>query len=171
MNTALKKAYDLERKGLDAYIDLAAMSKNALARKTLFSLASAEIEHMMKIDDIAFSMDKKEPWASAETSFKASDIEIKIKDFFVNTKKEALDQSSDDAGIIKKAMDFERKSYELYSDLSKKAGSDAERRFYKAMMKQEELHYDALENVNYYLTRTGDWFCHEESKRWNWMNI
>lgn len=171
MNTALKKAYDLEKKGLDIYINLAAISKNALARRTLFSLASAEIEHMMKIDDIALSVDKKGPWAAAEISFKASDIEIEIKDFFVNTKKEALDQHNDDAPIIKKAMDFERKSYELYSDLSKKAESGIERRFYEALMKQEELHYDALENVNYYLTRTGDWFCHEESKRWNWMNV
>ena len=69
------------------------------------------------------------------------------------------------------AIRLERDSYVFYADLAKKAASDAERRFFEELMKQEEAHYEALKNVNYYLTNTGDWFGKDESKAWNWMNL
>ena len=68
-------------------------------------------------------------------------------------------------------MEFEKKSYGLYSELSKKSTPGPEMEFYSELMKQEEEHCEALENVYYYLTNTGDWFEREESKVWNWMNM
>ena len=150
MNASLAKSYELEKKGLEFYISSAINSKNVLARKTLFSLAQEEIKHMIKIDEIALSIDNDGKWPDTATSFEASDIEISIKDFFDRTKKENM-SGSDNAAAIKKAMEFERKSYELYSELSKKARSDNEKRFYDELKKQEEEHYEALDNVYHYL--------------------
>ena len=121
MNAALKKSYDLERKGLEFYIASAVKCKNALARRTLFYLAQEEIKHMIRIDDIASSIDKDGKWPDAETGLVTSDIEISIKDFFNDVAKEALTRDSDNASFIKEAMEFERKSYELYSELNEKA--------------------------------------------------
>ena len=42
MDTALHRAYELEKKGMEFYIESAIKSKNALARRTLFSLAQEE---------------------------------------------------------------------------------------------------------------------------------
>lgn len=171
MNDAIRKAYELEREGLEFYISSAIKSKNALVKKTLFSLAQEEIKHMMKIDEASLSLDTSGKWPGAEISFKGSDIEIAIKEFFVKTDREILSESKDNADLMKTAMEFERKSFELYDDLGKKAQSNAEKIFYEELKKQEEIHFDALENVYYYLTKTGDWFGRDESNVWNWMNL
>lgn len=171
MNMSLRKAYELERKGLESYIDAASKSSNALVRKTIFSLAKEEIAHMMKIDEMALSLDASGKWLNEETGFKGSDIELEIKEFFEKIDKNILDANKSNADFIKKAMEFERKSYELYDDLGKKAGPDIEKHFYDELKKQEEKHFDALQNVYYYLTRTGDWFEKDESNVWSWMNL
>lgn len=169
MNTALAKSYDLEKRGLDFYISSATKCINSLAKRALFSLAQEEIQHMIKIDEISSIIDKSGKWP--DTGFKASDIEISIRDFFEKAKPAVSAADNENAAIIKKAMEFERKSYELYSVLEKNGSSDNERSFYGQLKQQEEKHYEALENVYYYLSKTGDWFEHEESKAWNWMNL
>ena len=169
MNTALAKSYDLERRGLDFYISSAVKCGNPLAKRTFFSLAQEEIQHMMKIDEISSAIDKGGGWP--DTGFKASDIEISIKDFFEKAKPASSAADKDSAAVVKEAMEFERKSYELYSDLEKKGSSENEKRFYEQLKQQENKHYEALENVYYYLSKTGNWFEQEESKAWNWMNL
>lgn len=171
MNAALKKAYDLEKKGLEFYIDMAVKIKNALARRTLFYLAEEEIKHMMKIDDVVAALDKEGKWPQAEVGPQFSDIEISLKAFFEKTGKAAFAENRDNAWMISKAMEFERASYEFYAELANKAGSENEKRFYAELKAQEEEHYEALENVYHYLTDTGDWFGKEESRVWNWMNL
>ncbi len=172
MNTALHRAYELEKKGLEFYIESAVKSKNALARRTLFSLAQEEIKHMMTVDEISFALDNTEKWPKT-TALGPESIEESIKEFFNNTGKEFIDRDRDNDGayIIEEAMEFEKKSYELYSELSKTAAPGPEREFYTELIEQEEWHCEALENVYYYLTNTGDWFEKEESRSWNWMNM
>ena len=142
MNTALAKSYDLERRGLDFYISSAVKCVNSLAKRTLFSLAHEEIQHMMKIDEISLVIAKNGKWP--DTGFKTSDIEISIRDFFEKTKQAASAADKDSVAVIKEAMEFERKSYELYSDLEKKGSSENEKRFYGQLKQQEEEHYEAL---------------------------
>lgn len=171
MNEALNKAYDLEKKGLEFYLKYAMASKNALVRRTIFSLAQAEINHIMKIDEISLAIAKGGQWPAGGTAVPSSDIEAKIKEFFGSAGKEILRKDSDNAAVLLEAMRFERDSYNFYEDLAAKAGSEAEKRFYEELKKQEESHYEALENVHYYLTATGDWFGKDEAKVWNWMNL
>jgi len=171
MNIAMKRAYELEREGLEFYIKSACHSSNALVKRTLFSLAKEEITHMMKIDEISSSLDASGKWSGEEISLKGSDIEVEIKAFFEKADKDILNTNKDNVDVIKKALELERKSYEFYDDLSKKAGSDIEKRFYEELKKQEENHFDALQNVHYYLTKTGDWFESDESNVWSWMNL
>ena len=169
MNSVLAKSYDLERRGLDFYISSAVKCVNTVAKRTLFSLAQEEIGHMIKIDEILSAINKNGEWPAP--GFKSSDIEISIRDFFDKAKPIVAKADKDSAAIVKEAMEFERKSYELYSDLEKKGSSENEKRFYGQLRQQEEKHYEALENVFYYLSKTGDWFEQEESKAWNWMNL
>ena len=171
MNIAMKRAYELEREGLEFYIQSAYHNSNALVKRTLFSLAKEEITHMMKIDEISASLDASGKWTGEEISLKGSDIEIEIKAFFEKADKDILNTNKDNVDAIKKAMELERKSYEFYDDLGKKAGSDIEKRFYEELKKQEENHFDALQNVHYYLTKTGDWFEKDENNVWSWMNL
>lgn len=169
MNAALQRAYELEKKGLEFYIGSAMKSKNALAKRTLFSLAREEIDHMMKIDEILSALGDTDKWPEIHVSAPAN-IEESIREFFNNTGKEVINRNSEDSHIIKKAIELEDESYALYSELSKKSASEHERKFYTELMKQEAEHREALENVYYYLTKTGDWLEKEESRSWNWMN-
>ena len=36
---------------------------------------------------------------------------------------------------------------------------------------EENDHLTVIENVYFYLTRTGDWFASQEDRVWNWMNM
>ena len=171
MDTVMMKAYELERKGLEFYVDSAVKIKNILAKRTLLSLAQEEIGHMMKIDDIAVSLGVSGKSVNTAGSLGGSKVEAEIRNFFERADKELLNGNLDNVDLIKKAMELERKSFELYDDLGKKAKSEAEKRFYDELKKQEEGHFDALQNVHYYLTKTGDWFGKEESRTWDWMNL
>ena len=95
MNAALNRAYELEKNGLEFYIESAVKSKNALARRTLFSLAQEEIKHMMKIDEISFALGNTEKWPKT-TALAPKSIEASIKEFFNNTGKEIIDRDKDD---------------------------------------------------------------------------
>lgn len=171
MNTALARAYELEKKGLTFYINSLNDSENLLVRRTIYSLAKDEISHMIKIDDISLSLDASKKWTKEDAGFNGSDIEIAIKKYFDRTDKTLFEQNKDNVAVIKSAIEFERQSYEFYDDLSKKVASDKEKRFYDELKKQEEGHFDALQNVYYYLTKTGDWFENDESNVWSWMNL
>ena len=171
MNAALKKSYELEKKGLEFYVSSAVKCQNALAKRTLFSLAQEEIKHMMKIDDISLAVGQGKKWRDVETRLKTSDIEMEIKTFFGKTGKEILGSDKDNSVILKKAMEFERQSYELYSELSAKSDQPEEKSFYDELKGQEKEHFAALENAYYYLTKTGDWFEKEESGVWGWMSL
>jgi rubrerythrin len=171
MNASLKKAYELEVKGLEFYVSKAAVVVNPLARRTLLSLAQAEISHMLKIDEISAEIDKTGKWPAQDTAIKFSDIEMSVKEYFQKAGKTVIDADKGGSDIIKEAMEFERISHDLYSSLNERATMEPEKRLYAALRDQETEHFAALENVYYYLTSSGDWFAREESKAWNWMNL
>lgn len=171
MNPSLRGSYDIERKGIEFYIDAAVPCTNPVARRTLFSLAIEEVRHMMKIDEIALELDRSGAWPAQDEAGAPSALESSVREIFEQATTELLEKDDrDNAKVIKRAMEFERKTYDIYADLRKGATDAHEQEFFARMMAQEEAHYEALENVYHYLDHTGDWFEREESKAWGWMN-
>jgi rubrerythrin len=165
----LKIAHRMEIKGAEFYLDLAVKSVNALAKNLFYSLATREIEHARRIDDIYESINDNKS-LKALSSAGTTSLEVEIKSFFKLMDKSKLRKQGQLAGY-KFAVEMEKESIKLYTGLYEKAQNKTQKEFYGMLVNEEREHYDALFNVYRYLTETGDWFQEEESRTWNWMNL
>lgn len=168
MERLIEKALSLEEKGHKFYIDMAEKASNALARALFENLALDEQRHAEWIHKIQERLQEEYPTDSAGAGVSIKD---RIREVF-----DSLDTAEEKPGQetvrgLEIAMQLEKEALELYGELLELDPSPAEKAFLEKIMQQEWQHLEALRNVHFYLTRTGEWFDQEESQRWNWMNI
>jgi rubrerythrin len=168
----LSVALDYENEGLDFYTKAAARSTNALSRRLFRTLASQEIEHAKRIEEIYSLLEQGKRLPTPEKLKRMGghvELEKDIKDFFKKTDTGSLRDDIGNVEAMKVALEIEKKSFDLYSELLEDAKNASEREFLSALKKEEQQHIDALENVYYYLTDPEMWFSSDESRVWNWM--
>ena len=167
---SLEFALDFEINGTILYLKLAKKTKNILIKQLFYSLASQEIDHAKRVDEIYEMVKENKEWeVLGERNL--SSIEITLKDFFRKAKKINLKRDTENLSGYKIAMEMEEKGYNAYNNFYNNSKNESEKKFFKQLMEQEKEHLDSLRNVYYYLTKTGDWFQEDESKIWSWMNI
>lgn len=167
---SLEFALDFEIKGTLLYLKLAKKTKNILGKRLFYSLASQEIDHAKKVDEIYEMIKKNKGW-EASPSGNLPTVESIFRDFFKKSEKIDFKKDSENMSGYKVAMEMEEKGYKAYGNFFNGAASIPEKNFFKQLMVQEKEHLDSLRNVYYYLTNTGDWFREDESRIWSWMNI
>ena len=168
----LSVALDYENEGLDFYSKAATRSTNALSRRLFRTLAGQEIEHAKRIEDIYNLLEQGKRLPTREKLKRIGghvELEKDIKEFFKTTDKASLRDDIGNVEAMKVALEIEKKSYDLYSELLEEARNASEREFLSALKKEEQEHMDALDNVYYYLTDPEMWFSSDESRVWNWM--
>jgi rubrerythrin len=168
----LNVALDYEREGLLFYTKAANEAENALSRRLFWTLASQEIEHTKKIEEIYTMIERDKKLPSPEKLKKVGahiELEKDIKEFFKAADRESLRKNAGNVEAMKIAMEIEKKSYRLYVDLVADARNTSEKAFLSALRDEEQKHIDALDNVYYYLTNSEMWFAGDESRVWNWM--
>ena len=157
-------ALDLERRGAAYYEGLARETRQPLVRELFTMLAEEEREHLglfqAMADDPAFRPDLPAQRENLET--KVSRIFDRLGD--------SARLAADKVDGLEAALRMEQESYDLYRQEARAAKDDGLRRFFEAVMTQELAHFEAIDNVLAYLKDPGDWYRHDESKRWNWMN-
>lgn len=167
---SLEFALDFEINGTVLYLKLAKKTKNILGKQLFYSLASQEIDHAKRADEIYEMVKENKGWEAAGERNLPS-VEFALKDFFKKAKKINLKRDAKNLSGYKIAMEMEEKGYNAYNKFYNNSNNDSEKNFFKQLMTQEKEHLDSLRNVYYYLTETGDWFQENESKIWSWMNI
>jgi rubrerythrin len=168
----LRVALDYENEGLDLYTRAAAGATNPLSRRLFRTLASQEIEHAKRIEEVYSLVEQGKKLPASEKLKRIGghiDLEKDIRDFFKSVDKTSLRDDIGNVEAMKVALKIEKKSLDLYSELAKEAGTASEREFLSALKKEEQKHMDALDNVYYYLTDPEMWFSKDESRVWNWM--
>ena len=63
------------------------------------------------------------------------------------------------------------KSFSRNKAVFRSGKTTAEDEFFTGLKAEEGKHLEAIENVFFYLERTGDWFASNEDRVWNWMNL
>ena len=167
---SLEFALDFEINGTVLYLKLAKKTKNILIKQLFYSLASQEIAHAKRVDEIYEMVKENKGWEVIDGR-NLSPIEFVLKDFFRKAKKINLKRDTENLSGYKIAMEMEEKGYNAYNNFYNNSKNESEKKFFKQLMEQEKEHLDSLRNVYYYLTETGDWFQENESKIWSWMNI
>jgi rubrerythrin len=63
---------------------------------------------------------------------------------------------------LKIAMQMEKKSIDLYKQISKEVQTRKERSLFEKLVEEEQQHYDILSNTYFFLSDSGSWFMWEE---------
>ena len=172
MNTQtdpLQFALDIEARGAQLYLSLAAHTDNKLAKLLFYSLAGKEVEHARLFDTIYAKIRVKETHEPLPLNPPES-IEAELKSFFEKAGKADLKRGTVQKEGYESAMLIERKSYDAYKSFHDVAVSEDEKKFFERLMCEENEHYAALANIYLYLTNIGDWLQEDEGTTWNWMN-
>lgn len=162
---SLELAINLEREGHDYYTDHAAEADNPFVVSVLEKLAKRELEHIEAIKGIA------EGKSVEDVSFGKIDIENETKevfDEFSDHEKESWKEEK--FTVYDHALELETKLANLYSDMAEETEDEEEREFFNALTREEDKHYETLQNVFYYLTDHERWMAESEGQIWGWMN-
>lgn len=165
---AMKIALDMEKRGYRLYSEAAAKTKNKLGGATLEAIAAKEIDHIKNIENYC----QKEEGALEDIQKNVREIKHREKIDYIRSIIEKIgtqleEKIKADADLIetyKVAMEMERESYAFYQKLREEAGEESVKDFLAFLMKEENNHYEILQETLEYLDHPGDWF--REQERW-----
>ena len=165
----VKMAIELEKEGYDFYLHSSAKSKNPLLSATLASLAEREFEHIEKIRQLQNQLLEDEQLKSdwLKNVFvppgKKELVETIVQKLKSIYEKEAI-TNDQQTKIYETALQFERDSVELYEKLAAQEKDKVIKEFFLALVKEENQHYEILDETHKYLNNPGEWF--KEQERW-----
>ena len=70
--------------------------------------------------------------------------------------------TADEQEAVRIAMDMETKSYKFYMEAAETAADDRSRQLFQRLAREENQHYEMLENTFEYLTGNKQWFLWNE---------
>jgi len=155
---AMETAIKTEQEGQEFYLKVAAASGNKLARGMFEALAADEKRH--------------EEWIRANIAYKVvpeKGLEVetnrKLQTIFSSVTEAEMDSfasSEDDTAALKKALEIERTSVELYESRAQWSPSREVASLWKILAIEERSHVRIVTNMLEYLNDTGSWFMGEE---------
>ena len=162
----IKKAVEMEEKGRLTYLAQAEAATDPLLKAFLLEMASDEERHREWFKGLLEGMSDE----ILKSAGNYPSIETRMmKHFQREAAKECESAFSAHEAALQIAMDLEKASYDFYTELWQNAESEADRKLFDLVRREEYDHMIGIENILYYLTKTGMWMDKEESKRWNWM--
>ena len=153
----LDRARKMETDGADFYAELAARC-SALSGKEMFrSFAADERRHLRVINEVAEGMgvdvsDQAMPRDEIRTLF--TEAKENIGDY--------IEADPDEKEAIRIAMGMETESYKLYSGAAKGARDEMAHGLLERLAREENQHYEMLENTLEYLNSNREWFLWNE---------
>jgi rubrerythrin len=155
---ALDKARKMELDGIDFYTKAAETCTVPSGRRMFESFAGDERRHLKIICEVAKGLGvdmSKQPMPRDEIRTLFTTLPAQFS--------EDAQASADEEQAIRVAMGMETESFKLYSTQAKKAADDATRKLFERLAREENQHYEMLENTLEYLTDNQKWFL---SKEW-----
>jgi len=173
MGNALVVALQMEEEGRRFYLRSAEKAKDPQSKKWFNALAEDENRHIRIVREIAGALNNTGKWPDLPADVNA-DMVQRLGRFFLHPGENVVAALKGDIGLkqtLEMGMSNETKSFEFYRELAGGTKNMMEKDFYRALMAEENNHFEILQNINEFLFKTGDWFSDEEGKTWNWMNI
>ncbi len=168
MKTAdiLRKAVEMEEYGHLTYKAQAEAATDPLLKAFLSELSNDEARHRDWFEALASGAGE----GLVDAAKRIPSLESRMMKYFHGEvpKDHGLGASAQEAAL-EAAMGLEKESYDFYTEIWRSAESDSDRALFDMVRREEYDHMVGIENILAYLTRTGQWFDREESKRWNWM--
>jgi len=162
----LEAAIKMEKDGRDFYLKSSKSAKNAVAKRLLASLADEELKHIDRIKEIHEGLKEDKDWADfGKVISKAAKAKLRLVFRPLSgAEKKRLKADPSNLEALKISMKKERDSYDYYDRQSKDAGARIAKVFYDRLKKEEERHYELLEEAYSLLSDPASWFVAKEGR-------
>ena len=166
LDKAAKTAITMEEEGYAVYMSAAGKSSNALGKATLLAIAEKELMHKAEIEKFyAKFTGKALEGSKVKPDLLASE---KIKEDIFKKLKADLNSAAviegDLAQTYNISMGLESKSYDFYKSIAKETGNADARDLFNFLAKEENIHYELLQDTFLYLSAPAEWF--EKEEKW-----
>ena len=150
---ALDKARKMELDGIEFYAALAGKCSVESGKRMFESFAEDEKRHLKVIKDMAEGLGATmEGQAMPRDSIRTIFAEAKERvDDYVQT-------NPDEQEAVRVAMAMETDSYKLYKAAAQDASDEGARDLFERLSREENQHYEMLENTLEYLSSNARWF-------------
>lgn len=157
LEEALELAQKLELDGADYYGKLAADCSSPAARRMFESFAADEKRHLRIVKDVAQGLGAnlaRMPMPRDEITTIFTSAEAQVGD--------DVKATAGEREAIRMALGMETKSFELYREAAASAEDQATRDLFDRLAREENQHYEMLENTLEYLSGNPEWFLWNE---------
>ena len=146
----LEFAIKMELEGVKYYTEQARLNEGNVLNTVFLILAKDETMHaeilQNKANKLSFDLIQNETLSEAKNVF--SDIEgIKI----------GIKQISNQLGVYKLALENEKASIALYRKYLSEATDNESKKLFEYLMKQEEAHYEIIDQLVSLISRSEEW--------------
>lgn len=153
---AVELAIRMEKDAIDFYRDAVKRTKHPFGKRMFEGFIEDEKRHLKALDDIfsglGLRMDSQSPIERVRSIFEELRFEMMQR----------VEACTDEIDAIKVALDFEKKGYDFYRKVSEEATDERIKELFKILTKEEEEHFNILQNTLSFLEDTGNWFMWEE---------
>ena len=157
LEAAVEKARKLEMDGAEYYAKLAEKCSVEAGQKMFHSFASDERRHQRIIEDVAKGIgvdvdSMPMPRDEIRTIFSkaAEDVDA------------GAVVTADERQAVRVALQMETESYNLYVEAAKAAQDEVVTKLFERLAREENQHYEMLENTLEYVETNNAWFLNKE---------
>ncbi|MCX5749439.1 MAG: ferritin family protein [Candidatus Saganbacteria bacterium] len=163
LTDAAKTAINMEDEGYAIYVEAAKKSSNPLGKATLQAIAGKELLHKKAIEEFYAKMTGAQISPADENTTKDSE---KIKTEILNDIKTSLDNKAPTENELLHAyeisMELEKKGFDFYKKVAEDTEDPAAKSLFAFLSKEENSHFDILQDTYLYLNDPAQWFHKEE---------
>ncbi|GAB4544004.1 MAG: ferritin family protein [Thermodesulfovibrionia bacterium] len=153
---ALELAIRMEKDAIDFYKDAVKRTRHPFGKRMFEGFIEDEKRHLKALDDIfsglGLRMDPQSPMKNVRSIFE------ELRDEMM----QRIEADSDEIDAIKVALDIEKKGYDLYRKMVEESTDEKIKELFDLLSKEEEEHFNILQNTLSFLEDTGNWFMWEE---------
>ena len=164
--SVIKQAMELEDDGRQYYLQATARAQNPLAKNTFQWLAEQEQQHKQYFVAYYQVMEEQHDWPPmSQIEISAHDARQEAASIFQQALaqiEEGVPEDTELSELYNGAMEFERKSIDLYRTEAERATEHNAREFYEFLTEEERGHLNLLATTLEYLDHPDSWYLTEE---------
>ena len=159
----LATALEMEEKGRGFYEKAAGSCHNAQCKEIFSMLIKDEVVHTQRIKKIHDSLIGSKCWIQDGKKSETSQGELfEVFKKLAAEIREKIKPDISDLQAVDIGLDFESASIDFYKNHRTKAADPLEAAFLDQMILEETQHWQALQDIRYYLTDPEGWFLEKE---------
>lgn len=155
ISEAVERAMKMETDAMKFYKEASQKTSHPMGRKIFESLIRDEARHLRLLEEILKGLDidpHVQCIGDVRTVF--SDLKEQMM--------ERISATTDEKEALKIALHMETEGFKYYKEVAERAEDPKEKKLFEVLSKEEERHYQILNNTYSFLEDTGNWFMWDE---------